>query len=115
MSDSALLAPPGPHLPVVSHGEGVWLVDEAGRRYLDGSSGAVVTSLGHGNAEIAAALQKQAMIVAFAHRTQFRNRPAEELAAALVDLASPPLAHAALLSSGSEANELAIKLAVRFW
>ena len=115
MSDSALLAPPGPHLPVVSHGEGVWLVDEAGRRYLDGSSGAVVTSLGHSNREIASALQKQAMLVAFAHRTQFRNRPAEELAAALVDLVSPPLARAALLSSGSEANELAIKLAVRFW
>jgi adenosylmethionine-8-amino-7-oxononanoate aminotransferase len=115
MSDPALLAPPGLHLPVVSHGEGVWLVDEAGRRYLDGSSGAVVTSLGHGNAEISAALQQQAMTVAFAHRTQFRNRPAEDLAAALVDLAPPPLARAALLSSGSEANELAMKLAVRFW
>lgn len=115
MSDLALFAPPGPHLPVVSHGEGVWLVDEAGRRYLDGSSGAVVTSLGHGNAEIAAALQQQAMTVAFAHRTQFHNRPAEELAAALVDLAPPPLARAALLSSGSEANELAMKLAIRFW
>ena len=115
MSDPALLAPPGPHLPIVSHGEDVWLVDEAGRRYLDGSSGAVVSSLGHGNAEIAAALQQQAMTVAFAHRTQFRNRPAEELAAALVELAPPPLARAALLSSGSEANELAMKLAIRFW
>jgi adenosylmethionine-8-amino-7-oxononanoate aminotransferase len=115
VSDPALLALPGQHLPVVSHGEGVWLVDEAGRRYLDGSSGAVVTSLGHGNAEIAAALHQQAMTVAFAHRTQFRNRPAEELAAALVDLAPPPLARAALLSSGSEANELAMKLAIRFW
>jgi len=115
MSDRALLAPPGPNLPVVSHGEGVWLVDEEGNRYLDGSSGAVVSSLGHGNAEISAALQKQATTVAFAHRTQFRNRPVEELAAALVDLAPPPLSRVALLSSGSEANELAIKLAVRFW
>jgi len=115
LNDLALLAPPGPHLPVVSHGEGVWLVDEAGRRYLDGSSGAVVSSLGHGNAEIAAALRRQAMTVAFAHRTQFRNRPAEELAGALVDLAPPPLTRAALLSSGSEANELAMKLAIRFW
>jgi adenosylmethionine-8-amino-7-oxononanoate aminotransferase len=93
----------------------VWLIDEAGRPYLDGSSGAVVTSLGHGNAEIAAALQQQAMKVAFAHRTQFRNRPAEELAAALVDLAPLPLARAALLSPGSEANELAMRLAIRFW
>jgi adenosylmethionine-8-amino-7-oxononanoate aminotransferase len=66
MSDPALLAPPGPHLPEVSHGEDVWLVDEAGRRYLDGSSGAVVTSLGHGNPEIASVLQKQAMLVDFA-------------------------------------------------
>jgi adenosylmethionine-8-amino-7-oxononanoate aminotransferase len=115
MSDKALLAPPGEHLPVVSHGDGVWLVDEAGIRYLDGSSGAVVTSIGHGNAEIAAALYEQAKTVAFAHRTQFRNRPAEELAAALVELSPSPLSHAALLSSGSEANELAIKLAIRFW
>lgn len=115
MTDLALLTPPGPHLPIVSHGEGVWLVDEAGHCYLDGSSGAVVASLGHGNAEIAAALQKQATTVAFAHRTQFRNRPAEKLAAELVDLAPSSIVRAVLLSSGSEANELAIKLAIRFW
>jgi adenosylmethionine-8-amino-7-oxononanoate aminotransferase len=45
-----------PHLCDVSHGEGVWLIDEVERRYLDGSPAAVVASLGHGNIGIAAAL-----------------------------------------------------------
>lgn len=73
--------------PTVSHGDGVFLFDVEGRKYLDGSSGAMTASVGHGVAEIAEALRDQAARVAFTYRTQFTSLPTEALACRLAELA----------------------------
>jgi len=105
----------GDVLPTVSHGRGVYLWDRDGTRYLDGCSGAVTASLGHGDAEIAAALADQAATVAFVFRSQFTNEPAEALAELVTSLAPPGLDRLFLVSSGSEAVEAAAKLARQHW
>jgi adenosylmethionine-8-amino-7-oxononanoate aminotransferase len=67
-------------LPVASHGEGCWLIDQSGQRYLDASGQAAVVSIGHGVAEIGRAMAEQASQIAFAHTTQFHSASAERLA-----------------------------------
>jgi adenosylmethionine-8-amino-7-oxononanoate aminotransferase len=97
--------------PVVDHGEGVYLYDTAGRRYLDAAGGALVANIGHGVAEIAEVLREQAARVAFAHGTQFTSEPIERYAAALGRVSPIPNPRAYLVSGGSEVVETAIKLA----
>ncbi|MQA08655.1 MAG: aminotransferase class III-fold pyridoxal phosphate-dependent enzyme [Pseudonocardiaceae bacterium] len=111
----ALLPVTARELPIVERGAGVYLYAEDGRRYLDGSSGAVAANLGHGNETIAEALAEQARTVAFAHRTQFRSRPAEQLAALVGEHAPGELRWSLFSSSGSEANELALRIAMAYW
>lgn len=101
--------------PTVVRGKGVFLYDSDGREYLDGSSGAMTASVGHGVAEITRAMLDQADRVAFAYRTQFTNEPAEELARRVTALAPGDLGSAFFVSSGSEATELAIRIAVSHW
>ena len=71
---------------MVARGEGVFLYDTEGRRYLDGCGGAMTASLGHGVEEIVQAMQTQLSAVAFSYRTQFTNQPAEDLARRLTSL-----------------------------
>ena len=97
--------------PVATRGEGIYLYDSEGRRYLDGSGGAVVVNVGHGVAEIAEALSDQAKQVAFAHPTMFTTQAAEDYAEALAEVVHVPDARFFFVSSGSEAVETAIKLA----
>ncbi len=97
--------------PMVDRGEGVYLYDTQGRRYLDASGGAVVVNVGHGLSEVAEALAEQAAQVAFAHPTMFTSRPAETYAQALAEVVSLPDPRFFFLSSGSEAVETAIKFA----
>ncbi|MGD2145357.1 MAG: aspartate aminotransferase family protein [Anaerolineae bacterium] len=99
-----------PH-PMVERGDGVYLYDTEGRRYLDASGGSIVVNLGHGVHDVAAALAEQATQVAYAHPTMFTSRPAEAYAAALAEVVPLPEARFFFLSSGSEAVETAIKLA----
>jgi adenosylmethionine-8-amino-7-oxononanoate aminotransferase len=96
-------------------GEGVWIFDEEGRRYLDACSGAMVAGAGHGVAEIAAAIGSQARELAYVNGTQFTNAAAEELAAELASLLPEPLRYSYFLASGSEAVEAAVKLARQYW
>jgi adenosylmethionine-8-amino-7-oxononanoate aminotransferase len=100
-------------LPVAARGEGCWIIDESGRRYLDASGQAAVVSIGHGVAEIGRAMAEQSSQIAFAHTTQFRSAPAEKLAARLLALAPPNFrgGRVYFTSGGSEATETAIKLA----
>jgi adenosylmethionine-8-amino-7-oxononanoate aminotransferase len=100
--------------PVAVRGEGAYLFDAAGRRYLDASGGAAVSCLGHGDPEVAAAVAEQAARLAYAHTSFFSSEPAEALAELLVTQAPPPLARALFVSSGSEAVEAAIKLARQY-
>jgi adenosylmethionine-8-amino-7-oxononanoate aminotransferase len=101
----------GHDYPVVDHGEGVYLYDAAGRRYLDAAGGALVANIGHGVAEIADVLREQAARVAFAHGTQFTSEPIESYAAALGRVSPILNPRAYLVSGGSEVVETAIKLA----
>lgn len=97
--------------PVLDHGEGVYLYDTRGRRYLDAAGGALVANIGHGVAEIAEAIAVQARRVAFAHATQFTSEPLEAYAEALARICPIPNPRMYLVSGGSEAVESAIKLA----
>jgi len=101
--------------PTVARGEGIFLYDTEGKRYLDGCSGAVTTGLGHALPEIVRAMTEQAERVSFSYRLQFRNEPADELAALLEDLAPGDIRWTFFVNSGSEATETAQKMAVQYW
>jgi len=101
--------------PRVVRGEGVWLIDAEGRRYLDGSGGAFVANLGHGVREIGEAMAEQAGRIAYVNGTAFTTDPVEALAAELARLLPPPLDKLYFLCSGSEAVEAALKLARQHW
>lgn len=101
--------------PVAVGGEGCYLIDSTGKRYLDGSGGAAVSCLGHGDAEITAAIKAQLDAVAFAHTGFFTSEPAEALADLLVEHAPGDLDRVYLVSGGSEATEAAIKLARQYF
>ena len=101
--------------PLVTRGEGCWLIDEDGRRYLDGSGGAFVANLGHGLAEIGQAMAEQAAKIAYLNGTAFTNEPVEALADELASLVPAPLDKFYFLGSGSEAVEAALKLARQYW
>lgn len=102
-------------LPLVTRGEGAWLVDEDGRRYLDAAGGAFVANLGHGVREVADALSAQARTLAYVSGLRFTHEPVERFAEALAALAPGDLDYVYPLGSGSEAIEAALKLARQYW
>jgi adenosylmethionine-8-amino-7-oxononanoate aminotransferase len=101
--------------PVAVGGEGCYLIDRDGKRYLDGSGGAAVSCLGHGDAEVIAAIKAQLDQVAFAHTSFFTSEPAEALADLLIAHSPAGLDRVYFVSGGSEATEAAIKLARQYW
>jgi len=100
--------------PVVAGGEGCYLIDSTGKRYLDASGGAAVSCLGHGDPEVTAAIKAQLDQVAYAHTSFFTSAPAEALADRLIAAAPPGIDRAYFVSGGSEAVEAAIKLARQY-
>jgi adenosylmethionine-8-amino-7-oxononanoate aminotransferase len=98
-------------LPMAVRGDGIWIEDAEGRRYLDGSGGAAVSCLGHSDPEVRAAIHAQLDRIAFAHTGFFTSEPAEDLADLLIAEAPPGIDRVYLVSGGSEAVEAAIKLA----
>ena len=100
--------------PRVVRGDGVWLYDDEGREYLDGSGGAIVANIGHGVAEVAEAVGRQAAEVAYASGAIFTNDPVEQLASELDEVLPEPLGHSYFLCSGSEAIEASVKLARQY-
>ncbi|WP_271619799.1 aminotransferase family protein [Bradyrhizobium sp. CCBAU 51745] len=101
-------------LPTVARAEGVYMWDAAGRRYIDASSGPVVSNIGHGNHRVINAMYEQAKKVTYAHRTVFENEPNILLGDLVTKLAGPGLERAYFVSGGSEATETAIKLARQY-
>ena len=71
--------------PRAVRGEGVYLYDEAGKQYLDGSGGAAVTCLGHAHPDVIEAIKEQVDQLAYAHTSFFTNDPQEKLAARLAE------------------------------
>ena len=100
--------------PIVARAEGIYMWDTDGRRYIDASSGPVVSNIGHGNPRVLAAMIEQAQKVAFASRTVFENEPNAKLADLITGLAGPGLERAYFVSGGSEATETAIKMARQY-
>ena len=101
--------------PIAVGGEGCYLIDSTGKRYLDGSGGAAVSCLGHGDPEIIDAIKTQLDKLAFAHTGFLSSEPAEALADLLIEHAPGDLDRVYLVSGGSEATEAAIKLARQYW
>ena len=101
----------GRTLPEVARGAGAVLWDREGKRYLDGSGGALVVNVGHGREEVASAIARQAAAAAYVHGTQFTSEALEEYARRLAVHAPGDCNRLYLVSGGSEANETAVKLA----
>ena len=101
--------------PLALRGEGIFLHAEDGRTIIDGSGGAAVACLGHGNARVNAAIAAQLARVAYVHTSLFSNAAAEELADTLLADEPGDLSHAFFVSSGSEAFEAALKLARQYF
>ncbi len=101
--------------PVVMQGDGVYLIDRSGKRYLDGSGGAAVSCLGHSDADVVAAIKAQLDQVAYAHTSFFTSEPAEELADRLIAGAPEGIERVYFVSGGSEAIEAALKLARQYY
>lgn len=102
----------GRQYPVVVRGEGVWVEDAAGNRYLDAmSGGSMAATLGHGRRDIIAAARRQAERLAYIHNERFTNPAQERLARELLEVAPEGFTRVRFVTSGSEANEMAIQLA----
>jgi len=101
-------------LPTSVRAEGVYLYDDAGRRYLDACGGAMVACIGHGVPEIGAAMAEQARAVDYVNGTAFTNLAAERLADFLATKTPAGVDRAYFLCSGSEAVEAALKLARQY-
>ena len=100
--------------PTALHGDGCYLVDTNGKRYLD-CGDAAVSCLGHSNQAIIAAVKNQVEKVAFAHTGFMTSEPAESLADLLIEKAPGNLDRVFFVSGGSEAIESAIKLTRQYY
>ena len=101
--------------PVAIGGDGCYIIDGTGKRYLDGSGGAAVSCLGHSHPVVTEAIKSQLDQLAFAHTGFFTSPPAEALASLLVDHAPKNINHVYFVSVGSEAVEAALKLARQYF
>jgi len=113
-NDSHLFYQTRQRRPVLDRAEGVYMWDKSGKRYLDGSSGAMVCNIGHSNKAVLAAMQAQMERSTFGYRLHFENDPAEELARKTAALAPEGLDKVFFVSGGSEAVESAIKVARQY-
>ena len=102
--------------PAAVRGEGVYVWDADGKRYLDFSGSAAVNFIGHGVPEISAAMAEQAKQLEFVHTSQFTTPVAEEYAQELLDFAGENFRDGAVYftSGGSESIETALKLARQY-
>jgi adenosylmethionine-8-amino-7-oxononanoate aminotransferase len=101
-------------LPVAVRGEGLFIYDSTGKRYLDASGGAAVSCLGHDHPAVRKAIKQQVDQLSFAHTGFFSNQAQELLADELIVHAPDGLNHVLFVTGGSEATEAALKLARQY-
>ena len=101
-------------LPQAVRAEGCYIIDAQGKRYFDGSGGAAVSCLGHGDPEVVRAIQDQVANLAFAHTGFFTSAPAEALADLLCAHAPDDLDRVYFVSGGCGGVEAALKLARQY-
>lgn len=102
-------------LPFAVGGEGIELIDQDGKRYIDASGGAAVSCLGHGHPVVIEAIKQQLDSIAYAHTSFFTTEVAETLADRLAQGAPGDLNHVYFVSGGSEAVEAALKMARQYF
>jgi len=112
---SALIPSSARALPLAVAAKGARIFDSDGLDYIDGSAGPLAVTLGHGHPRVLAAIADQFSAVDYVHRAQFRNSAAERLAGLVTERLGDGLDHVMFVSSGSEANELAMKFAHMYW
>lgn len=103
------------HYPKIERGEGIYLIDEDGKSYIDGCSGSAVANIGHGNEEIAEFAKEQMKKIAFTHLSRWTVDSIEECAQKIAQHAPGSLNHVYFVSGGSEATETAIKMARQYY
>ena len=98
--------------PVVVSGDGAWVEDSSGKRYLDAmSGGSMAATLGHGRRDVIAATAAQAIRLSYVHNERLTNPAREQLAAELVELGPPGMTRVRFTTGGAESNEMAIQMA----
>jgi adenosylmethionine-8-amino-7-oxononanoate aminotransferase len=98
--------------PVIVKGEGVWVEDAAGKRYLDAmSGGSMALTLGHGRTDLIEAARAQARQLAFVHNERLTNPAQERLAKELIAVAPDGFERVHFVTGGAEANEAALRMA----
>ena len=102
-------------VPIISRGEGAYVWDRHGKRFLDGLSGLFTVQVGHGRTELAEAAARQSEQLAYFPVWSFAHEPAIRLAARIAALAPGDLNRVFLTPSGGDAVESAIKLARQYW
>jgi len=100
--------------PMIDRGEGVYIWDTAGNKYLDAIAGIGVTNIGYGRQRVADALAAQAKKLCYAVGNKFTTAPVERLASEIVRFAPAGMRYVHFGSGGSEANEIAIKMARQY-
>src|SRR3954469_21807892 len=100
--------------PVAIRGEGIFLIDADGRRYVDACGGAAVSCVGHGHPGVIAAIAEQAAALEYVHTGFFTSEAAEALADLIDEMSPGGLDRVWFTSSGSEAIEAALKLARQY-
>ena len=102
-------------LPLAVRGEGLYIIDSEGKRYLDASGGAAVSCLGHSDPDVIGAIKAQIERLAYAHTGFFTTEAMEELAGLLIADAPDGLDKVEFVSGGSEGMETAFKLAHQYF
>jgi len=98
-------------MPLIDRGEGIYLYSEHGKKYIDASSGALISNIGHSMAPIIKAMHKQAKKIEFVHGTMFKNESSIQLARRIIEMCPGNLDRVYFVSGGSEAIETALKMA----
>ena len=106
---------PAREYPTLVRGEGIFVYDQDGNEYIDAIAGIAVTLLGHGEPRVAKAIGEQAETLTYCISNIFSNEPAETLSQRLGTLTPSTLQHFLFTSGGSEATEVAIKLARQYY
>ena len=101
-------------LPMIDRGEGIYLYDRNGKKYLDGSGGPAVINIGHGVKEVIEAMMEQARKVCFPYVGHFVSEAQIELSEKVIDFAPPGMSRVYFVSGGSEATEIALKIARQY-
>jgi adenosylmethionine-8-amino-7-oxononanoate aminotransferase len=105
----------GSPVPIIAKGEGAYVWDNTGKRYLDGLSGLFTVQVGHGRKELGDAAKKQSDQLGYFPVWGFAHEPAIELATKLAEMAPGDLNRVFLTPSGGDAVDTAIKLARQYW